>query len=306
MASPKAKTIKLLLEDGTLNGVLTIEDTMWNTGEMYSAPREAIDDLLALDACEKYGIYMLLSENMVYVGQAGDLSKRIKQHLVGKDWWERVILLTTKDDSFTHTDIDYLESYFIGLAKKNHKLDCDNRQKGNKAKVSRFDKVQLDQYIDEAMFLLELIGVKVFCDDNEVVRPVIRAIKSVKKEQIEVRSKAEAIEFLNESGLELKSNQCTYAKMQDKKKIFWANPKKDFLQKDWDIILNDVEKQELIYIRIPAKTFKAVMEKQQEHFVIRKDKPAELDINIYRDTLIDMYSKIDLSRYVVKRYSYAK
>ena len=45
MASPKAKTIKLLLEDGTLNGVLTIEDTMWNTGEMYSAPREAIEDL---------------------------------------------------------------------------------------------------------------------------------------------------------------------------------------------------------------------------------------------------------------------
>lgn len=163
-----------------MNGVLTIEDTMWNTGEMYSAPREAIEDLLALDACEKYGIYMLLSENMVYVGQAGDLSKRIKQHLVGKDWWERVILLTTKDDSFTHTDIDYIESQFIDLAKKNNKLDCDNRQKGNKAKVSRFDKVQLDQYIEEAIFLLELIGIKVFSDVNEAIRPVITTMQPVK------------------------------------------------------------------------------------------------------------------------------
>lgn len=295
MASPKAKTIKLLLEDGTLNGVLTIEDTMWNTGEMYSAPREAIEDLLALDACEKYGIYMLLSENMVYVGQAGDLSKRIKQHLVGKDWWERVILLTTKDDSFTHTDIDYIESHFIDLAKKNNKLDCDNRQKGNKAKVSRFDKVQLDQYIEEAIFLLELIGIKVFSDVNEAIRPVITTMQPVKHEQQVILSKSEAIEYLKTYGLELKSNQCTYAKLQAKKKVFWANPNKEFLQKDWDILLNDIEKQELIYIRIPANTFMDVTEKRKEQFVIRKDKPSELDINIYRDTLMDMYSKIDLS-----------
>ncbi len=95
MAKPKAKTIKLLLEDGTLNGIITIEDTMWNTGEMYAAPKNSVDDLLKLDACSKFGIYMLLSDTTVYVGQAGDLSKRIKQHISGKDWWNRVILLTT-------------------------------------------------------------------------------------------------------------------------------------------------------------------------------------------------------------------
>ena len=250
-------------------------------------------------------VYMLLSENMVYVGQAGDLSKRIKQHLVGKDWWERVILLTTKDDSFTHTDIDYIESHFIDLAKKNNKLDCDNRQKGNKAKVSRFDKVQLDQYIEEAIFLLELIGIKVFSDVNEAIRPVITTMQPVKHEQQVILSKSEAIEYLKTYGLELKSNQCTYAKLQAKKKVFWANPNKEFLQKDWDILLNDIEKQELIYIRIPANTFMDVTEKRKEQFVIRKDKPSELDINVYRDTLMDMYSKIDLSRFVQKKYSYA-
>ncbi len=303
MAQPKAKTIKLLLEDGTLNGVITIEDTMWNTGEMYAAPRDAIDDLLSLDACSKFGIYMLLSDTMVYVGQAGDLSKRIKQHLLGKDWWKKVILLTTKDDSFTHTDIDYLESYFIDLAQKNHKLDCDNKQKGTKAKVSRFDKVQLDQYIDEALLLLELIGIKVFCEDSPEIRNVSTKKRTTNSSPI-IGSKADAIAFLNNLGLSLQSRLCTYAKLLDKKKLFWANPKKDFLLRDWNIIFNDLENHELICLMIPANTFKAVSEKRINQFVIRKDKPAELDINVDRDTLVDLYSQIDLTEFVVKRYPY--
>ncbi len=55
-------------------------------------------------------LMVLLSKNMVYVGQASDLAKRITQHKVGKDWWESVVILTAKDNSLTHSDIDYLEA----------------------------------------------------------------------------------------------------------------------------------------------------------------------------------------------------
>ena len=105
MSNTKAKTIQLLLYDGTLNGVINIADSAWNPGEMYASPRNAVNELVSLD---KYGVYLLLSSERVYVGQAQDLERRIKQHLAGKDWWERVVLLTTQDDSFTRTDIDYL------------------------------------------------------------------------------------------------------------------------------------------------------------------------------------------------------
>ena len=71
----------------------------------------------------------------VYVGQASDLSKRITQHIVGKDWWESVVILTTKDDSMTHTDIDYLESVLIEKAMKIGSLDCDNKNKGNNLRI---------------------------------------------------------------------------------------------------------------------------------------------------------------------------
>ena len=164
MANAKAKTIQLLLYDGTLNGVINIADSAWNPGEMYVSPRNAVNELVSLD---KYGVYLLLSKDRVYVGQAQDLERRIKQHLTGKDWWERVVLLTTNNDSFTRSDIDYLESYLINKADKTQSLDSDNKNKGNDPKVDKFRKVNLDQYLDEALFLMELIGISVFGEERK-------------------------------------------------------------------------------------------------------------------------------------------
>ena len=160
----KAKTIQLLLYDGTLSGVINIADSAWNPGEMYASPRDTVNELVSLD---KYGVYLLLSNDRVYVGQAQDLARRIKQHLAGKDWWEKVVLLTTQDDSFTRTDIDYLESSLIAKAAKAQSLDSDNKNKGNNPKVDKFRKVTLDQYLEEALFLMELIGISVFGTKNK-------------------------------------------------------------------------------------------------------------------------------------------
>lgn len=54
MANAKAKTINLLLYEGDLEGVISIEDSSWNSGELYSAPRDSVSELLETDACKKY------------------------------------------------------------------------------------------------------------------------------------------------------------------------------------------------------------------------------------------------------------
>lgn len=160
----QAKIINMLLYDGTLGGVIRIEDSNWNAGELFSAPRESVSDLLKTGACNKYGVYLLLSSDMVYVGQSSDLAKRLSQHIAGKDWWDSAIILTTKDDSLNHSDIDFLENVLIDKAFAIKKLDCDNKKSGNPPKVDIFRKVFLGQYLDEALFLMQLIGVKVFSE----------------------------------------------------------------------------------------------------------------------------------------------
>ena len=57
----KAKTINLLLEDGTLDGLITMADSQWNSGELYSVPRAQAETILSSDAVKKFGVYLLLS-----------------------------------------------------------------------------------------------------------------------------------------------------------------------------------------------------------------------------------------------------
>lgn len=145
--SAQAKIINMLLYDGSLGGVIRIEDSNWNAGELFSAPRESVSELIDTGACNRYGVYLLLSANKVYVGQSSDLAKRISQHIAGKDWWESVLILTTKDDTLNRSDIDYLEYVLIEKANAIQNLDSDNKKSGNPPKVDIFKKTLLNQYL---------------------------------------------------------------------------------------------------------------------------------------------------------------
>ena len=162
--STQARIINMVLYDGTLGGVIRIGDTNWNACELFSVPREFVSDLLKLGACNKYGVYLLLSQDRVYVGQSSDLARRLSQHMVGKEWWESSVIITTNNDSLNRSDIDYLENVLIEKAFSLKKLDKDNKKSGNPPKVHDYRKLFLDQYLDEALFLMQLIGIKAFSD----------------------------------------------------------------------------------------------------------------------------------------------
>lgn len=305
----QAKTINLLLYDGSLDGVISIEDSSWNAGELYSAPRNAVADLLKTDACSKYGVYLLLSSKMVYVGQSSDLSKRLNQHIIGKDWWESAIILTTKDDSLNHSDIDYLEYVLIEKAFSVQKLDCDNKKKGNPPKVDKFRKVYLGQYLDEALFLMQLIGVNVFADQHSnkpanktAGVPVIGSLSTPNPQVIGKRAKTEAIDFINKQGIAL-DKKVSYAVLQKDSEFCWANPNVSCLDADWSIILNDTSANELILLRIPSGAIKISSDKMPG-LKTRSDQPHRIDLKISVKTLIDKISGTDLLKYVTDRIKY--
>jgi len=308
MGSAKAKSINLLLYEGDLNGVISIEDTSWNSGELYSAPRSSVSDLLETGACSKYGVYLLLSQEMVYIGQSSDLAKRITQHTVGKDWWESVVILTTKDDSLNHSDIDYLESVLIEKAFSVNRLDCDNKTKGNPPKVDKFRKVYLGQYLEEALFLMQLIGISVFsatknqpaCAKKEGV--LLSTVDIHTKLAIGKRAKAEAVQFLGEQGVSL-SKKVSYAVKQENKDEFWMNPQTDKLSEVWELILNNNIDHELIVLRIPPFTFK-LKNANEKGLLVRADKPSRIDLNLNTATLKDRRSGLDFMPYVTHRIKY--
>lgn len=309
MSNARAKTINLLLYEGDLSGVISIEDSSWNSGELYSAPRASVTELLETGACNKYGVYLLLSQDMVYIGQSSDLAKRITQHTIGKDWWESAIILTTKDDSLNHSDIDYLESVLIEKALKNNRLDCDNKTKGNPVKVDKFRKVFLGQYLEEALFLMQLIGVNVFSEQRATVpqkhhkaQALIHTIDSKTVLALGKRAKSEAIELAKQQGFEI-GKKVSYANKQAVGEYFWINPRPEVLDQDWDLILNNNETMELIILHIPADTLK-LRSANDGHLCLRKDDPPRIDLKLNIHSLKDAHGYADFSQFVVGRIKY--
>lgn len=174
-----AKAIQLYLADGTLNGILTIQEPAgWGSGILVSAPRENFDQLLKRPEVDNAGIYFLLSESQVYIGQShSSIKARLTAHDRKKDWWDRVIFLTKTDKSLRATDVQYLEVEFIKLALKNQTADMDNKNGGNQnGYISEFDRAANDQFMQEALLLLEVIGITVFMKKNKSELPTVTTV----------------------------------------------------------------------------------------------------------------------------------
>ena len=96
------KTIKLFLIDGESNGRLTCELSNW-TGKAYKIPRNKIKICSDRDDLKNPGIYLLFgkdesNKDLIYIGEAESVFKRLNQHLNQKDFWNKTIAFVSKDD----------------------------------------------------------------------------------------------------------------------------------------------------------------------------------------------------------------
>lgn len=291
------KVIDVVLEDGTLDGVVRITNKTGNDVIILSAPRKSADDLLNIPESNNVGVYLLLSEKKVYVGQSTDLKTRIKNHLSNKDWWNQVVLLTTVGDRFNHSNIDYLESVLIEKAQANHALDSENKKSGNKYNIDRGEQIVLDNYLNDALFLLEFIGVNVFLENN--AKRSTQRIQLVSQKVTQLVQRSYAIDFLKKK-LDI-TKKPTYAKRSDKKDEYAIDCQESLVHEDWLIVLNDHINYEFTVIKIPANS---ITPEELTLFNRRKDDPKRLSLKIAGATLIENKSKFNFEKYVVEKIPY--
>lgn len=85
---------------------------------------------------EQLALYFLVGERddgpgkRLYVGQSGDVRKRLAAHNKEKDFWEKVLVLTTRTESLTSTHALFLESLFIQEAKRVGRYETENANEG--------------------------------------------------------------------------------------------------------------------------------------------------------------------------------
>ena len=86
----KGRSLELYFIDGKPDGMLTAEVFNW-TGHVLVTPRTQISEALARKEARYTGVYLLLGdkegEPLAYIGEAEDISDRIRSHDARRDWW---------------------------------------------------------------------------------------------------------------------------------------------------------------------------------------------------------------------------
>lgn len=162
------KSIKMFLADGSPNGILTAEIINW-TGHVLSAPRTKLSELIQREECSRTGVYFLVgydSENLlpiVYIGESDDVANRLKQHnrteeAGGKDFWEKVCLVTGKDQNITKTHIKYLESRLIEIARRGGQCHLMNGTSHQYSKLPESDTADMEYFLEQIQVVLPVLG----------------------------------------------------------------------------------------------------------------------------------------------------
>jgi hypothetical protein len=160
------KTIKIFLIDGDPNGRMSCELSNWS-GKAYKIPRIMIKECIDRDDLVNTGIYLLFGKNeegkdLVYIGEAEIVFKRLSQHLNQKDFWNEAIVFISKDDNLNKAHIKYLENRLHNIALSTKRYELQNSVIPTQSSISELDKAEMEEFIENIKLLVNTLGHKVF------------------------------------------------------------------------------------------------------------------------------------------------
>ena len=161
----QAATIKLFLVHGSPSCLRTAELSNWS-GKAIAAPRTEISDLLKREELSSPGFYLLTGvdpetgERAIYIGEAENVSKRLKGH-ASKDFWNSATVFVSKDENLTKAHIRYLEGILIEKAGNNSASVVMNSASSG-AKLPESDAAEMDVFLEKCLQLLPVLGISDF------------------------------------------------------------------------------------------------------------------------------------------------
>ena len=161
--------ISVLVVSGDPDGVRVVEKSNW-TGRGVMFGRADLASALE-QSLDGPGVYVLLGDDdsddfdaQVYVGQAEDVGKRLKQHLrdQSKDFWERTLVFDSPIGALNRAHISLLESKMIELARESRRARVANGNLPSLPHLSAIDAAVAEGFLAEAKAIMPAIGVDVF------------------------------------------------------------------------------------------------------------------------------------------------
>ena len=163
---PSAKTIQIYLPKGNPRGLRLAEMTT-RTVRLIEIPRIHIDDFFAMPEANQVGLYFLVGDTdsidkpLLYIGQTGDLKRRLNQHHE-KDFWTRAFVMLSTNNSMTQTHALYMEHKAIATAIEVGRYEIKNGNTGNRPHTPDPLKADCEERFYTLDVLLSTLGQPIF------------------------------------------------------------------------------------------------------------------------------------------------
>lgn len=160
MPHPTPKKLTIFLIDGEPTGAKEVEIGNWS-GMACVIPRNRLEIVEEREKLKTQCVYFLIGTDdpaTVYIGEAEDFSKRIKEHHRSKDFWNIAIAFFSKDTNLTKAHVKYLESKFIKECIAANRVNMENGNIAGGAKLPEADEYEMDEFAERCKMVLSTLG----------------------------------------------------------------------------------------------------------------------------------------------------
>lgn len=145
--------------------MLTAEVFNW-TGHVLMTPRTQISEALKREEMAYAGVYLLFGEKdgepLAYIGEAEDVSERIRNHDTRKDWWTSAVLVTSAAGNLNKAHVKYLEARLVEEAYSIGKIALENAKTPSRPSLSEAAQSNMEAFLDYLLMVLPALRIDAF------------------------------------------------------------------------------------------------------------------------------------------------
>lgn len=161
------KTIQIFLPSGDPQAIRVAEITT-RIVRAIEVPRPLLGQFQQMPEASQVGVYFLIGEDEVtaepkiYIGQSGNVGKRLGEHNEKKDFWNRALLAVSLTNSLTQTHALFLEWLSIKQATEAGRFELENGTGGSKPYTPAPLEADCMEIFETSRTLLATLGYPIF------------------------------------------------------------------------------------------------------------------------------------------------
>lgn len=209
---PIGKSIRIFLADSTVAGIRYAELVNW-TGQAVACPRNRLGELGGWPEARKPGVYFLFearlgdAKPLAYIGESENVADRLTSHDRQKDFWNEVVIFTSKDQNLTKAHVKFLESTLVMLSRQSDRYNLENGNTPPESSLPRADRDAMAEFTENIRMVLGTLG-------YPILEPLLRT--PLVTPEHPALSEAARLELTADQDLTLRTNNLTaYGALSD-------------------------------------------------------------------------------------------